>query len=298
MSEHHAVDGIVVGVDGSAASTAAVEWAAQEAALRQLPVTLVHVQPDAATAAAWIAAPIAAAVLAADAQEGRDILAQAAARVTANSPAGKPISVHQRLLSGAAVPVLSDMSKDADMVVVGCRGLSTVPRVLVGSVSRGLLHHAHCPVAVIRHERGASISPEAPVVVGVDGSEASQTAVAIALDEASRRGVGLTVVHACSDDNLDIVDVGWQDVFQLGAEIVAEQLAGHRERYPDVTVRTVVKLSAPARWIIDEGEHSRLIVVGSHGRGGFAGMLLGSVSNSVVQAAHVPVIVARGLCTP
>ncbi len=78
------------------------------------------------------------------------------------------------------------------MVVVGCRGQGAVARVLLGSVSSGLVHHAHCPVAVIHDEDPLTArSPQAPVVVGVDGSPTSELATEIAFDEASpRRGIG------------------------------------------------------------------------------------------------------------
>ena len=86
------------------------------------------------------------------------------------------------------------------MIVVGCRGLGAIGRRLLGSVSWGLVHHAHCPVAVIHDEDPLMPTPAmAPVVVGIDGSPASEAATAIAFEEASRRGVELVAVHAWSD---------------------------------------------------------------------------------------------------
>ena len=92
-------------------------------------------------------------------------------------------------------PALVDISKDAEMIVVGCRGLGGVQGLLLGSVSTGLVHHSHCPVAVIHGEDLVMNSADAPVVVGIDGSPASELATAIAFDEASRRGVGLVALH-------------------------------------------------------------------------------------------------------
>ena len=178
------------------------------------------------------------------------------------------------------------------MIVVGCNGRGAVARVLLGSVSSGVVRSARCPVAVIHAE--ASYLPDAtraPVLVGIDCSPASELALAIALDEASRRGVELTALHAWSD--VAVYQIPWLD-WKLEAErSLAEYLVGWRERYPDVKVNRVITLDHPGRALIEESETAQLVVVGSHGRGGLSGMLLGSVSNAVVHAGRAPVIVAR-----
>src|SRR5271157_4613381 len=124
-------------------------------------------------------------------------------------------------------------------------------------------------------------------------SRASELATAIAFDEASWRGVELIALHAWSDAHVsDIPSIEWSAQQAVGEEALSERLAGWRERYPDVAVRRRIVLDAPARHLLEEAESSQLLVVGSHGRGGFPGMLLGSVSTAVAQAARVPVIVA------
>ncbi len=179
------------------------------------------------------------------------------------------------------------------MMVVGCRGQDALQRTLLGSVSTGLVHHAHCPVAVIHDEAPILLGPSRlPVLVGIDGSPVSELATAIAFDEASFRGVDLVALHARSDlDNS--LSMEWSPLQSRAAEILAERLAGWQERYPDLTVHRRVVFDRPARHLLDESESAQLVVVGSHGRGGFAGMLLGSVSTAVVHAARIPVIIAR-----
>jgi nucleotide-binding universal stress UspA family protein len=179
--------------------------------------------------------------------------------------------------------------------VVGCRGQEALQRNLLGSVSTGLIHHAHCPVAVIHDEAPILLgTSQLPVLVGIDGSPASELATAIALDEASFRGVDLLAVHAWTDsDTSRVLSKQWSTLQSRAAEILAERLAGWQERYPDVTVHRRLVFDRPARNLIEASESAQLVVVGSHGRGGFAGMLIGSVSAAVVHAARIPVIVAR-----
>lgn len=292
MSTRHAPLGIVVGVDGSPASRVAVDWAARDAAMRGAALTLVHVLPGAAMQA-WIQVPLPVAFLEDEQQAAREILADA--RDVADAAAGADaLRIDQKVLSGQSIPALADLTKDADIIVVGSRGLGKWGRRLLGSVSSGLVHHAHCPVAVIHDEDPLIPHPaQAPVVVGIDGSPASEDATAIAFDEASRRGVALVAVHTWSDAGYELPDAGWSDVQPEEDMLLAERLAGWQERYPDVAVRRSVHRDRPARRLLEEAETAQLLVVGSHGRGGFAGMLLGSVGSEVVQLSRVPVIVAR-----
>ncbi len=131
------------------------------------------------------------------------------------------------------------------------------------------------------------------MAVGIDGSPASEFATAIAFDEASRRGVELVAVHTWMNNSDFAVDVAPDGLTEQADEELAQRLAGWCERYPDVTVRRVVGQDNPAHHLVQESRRAQLLVVGSHGRGGFAGLLMGSVSWAVAQAARIPVIVAR-----
>jgi nucleotide-binding universal stress UspA family protein len=179
------------------------------------------------------------------------------------------------------------------MVVVGCRGLGAVSRWLLGSVTADLIRHAHSPVVVVHGEQESLPSAgTAPVVVGIDGSPASENALAFAFDEASRRGVPLVAVHAWGDvDGEPLPGSQWENLRVLAEERVAERLAGWGERYPDVVIQREVVLDRPAHHLLQRSRTAQLTVVGSRGRGGFAGLLLGSVSKSVAEAAETPVVV-------
>ncbi|ULE33416.1 universal stress protein [Mycobacterium sp. IDR2000157661] len=293
MPERKRHRGIVVGADGSVPSQAAVRWAAREATMRDLPLTIMHanrVSEISASVLMWPAGRIPQEVLALQEDEARKIISDAVG-VAREYTAPRRLEVDTETFLGGPVPTLIDLSKDAQLVVVGSRGRSAFNRALLGSVSSGVIHHSHCPVAVIHDE--APPSDNLPVLVGIDGSRASEAATAIAFDEASWRGVELIALHVWSDADLSEFSMDWETVHAAASKTLAERLAGWHERYPDVAVRKVVEFQQPAHHLVKLSKQAQLVVVGSHGRGGFAGMLLGSVGSAVVQAARVPVIVAR-----
>ena len=293
MSSHHAHLGIVVGIDDSPAAKVAVGWAAREAKLRGTSLTLVHaVSPSLAT---WRDTPLPPGLAQWQKAHGRRLLDDAVKIVEETCRYGGVPQTQTEVLPSAAVPTLIDLSKDAEMVVTGCCDTARRPRRLLGSVSAALLRHAHCPFAIIRDgDPLAERRLQAPVLVGIDGSSASEVATAIAFDEAWRRNVGLIALHAWSDvDASEWPGVDWPATQSIAEQVLAERLAHCREQYPDVKVRSVVVRDQPAPQLVKQSAEAQLLVVGSHGRGGFDGMLVGSVSESVAQMARTPVIVVR-----
>lgn len=296
MSKLSPHPGVVVGVDGSPGSKRAVQWAARDAELRNVPLTLVHVVP--ATAGTWLESSLIPEWMRRQRERGQQVIDEALRIATRSCPHGS-VQIDCEMPTGITVPTLVELSADADMMVVGCLGTGTLRGRHLGSISAGLVHHARCPVAVIREGTQVSAHTErAPVLLGVDGSPESELATAIAFEEASRRGVELVALHAWSplgwfDDIVSLSGPSWSELREAEDEILAERLAGWTERYPDVSVRRHVVRDKPAHQLVETSKWAQLVVVGSHGQGGFAGMLLGSVSAAVVLLAQAPVIVAR-----
>lgn len=273
MSESAAPHGVVVGVDGSASSLSAVRWAAGEARLRHLPLTIVHVHDGPGSDEADT-------VLAEATMAGHDACAAAG------------LSVESRRLTGKVVPALVEVSRGAQLTVVGSRGRSGRAS---GSVGLGLLHHARNPVAIVHADVAPRLGPgRRPILVGIDGSKTSLSAAAIAFNEASLRSADLLALYVCKDSDAPGAHGKHVTIVEQEAEdSLRETLADLQLQYPEVAMHPLVRFANPAQQLLIQSERSQLVVVGSHGRGAVAGKLLGSVSAAVAEASRVPVIVAR-----
>jgi len=281
---------VVVGVDGSERALRAVRWAAAEAARRHLPLRVV-------LAFEWPRHhPIGEIDLG---ESYRDVVRGQARRHLADAAAVaeravEGVEVEQRLVDGFPTPVLAAESERAQLVVIADRGLGGVSGLLLGSVAAGLGAHARCPLVVVRGVPDPE--PGAPIVVGVDGSPLSEPALAFAYEAAAVRGVALEAVHAWREvvGDLDVATLlDWDAVEVEERALLAERLAGWAEKFPDVPVRRVVTRERPAHVLVEQSRGAQLVVVGSRGRGGFTGLVLGSVSHAVLHHAHCPVAVVR-----
>jgi nucleotide-binding universal stress UspA family protein len=284
---------ILVGVDGSPESLAAVRWAAQEAVLRNAQVTVMHVV--APIVVSWPIDYLEVSYAEWQEDNAQHVVEQAQKTFHAAIGDTEPPRLRAQIRHDGVVTELTEASSKATMVVVGSRGLGPIGGAFLGSASRGLLHHARRPVTIVKADAAKTPGPNAPVLLGIDGSPASEKAAAFAFDEASRRGVNLVALHAWSDVGVfPVLGMDWHEYEEQGHQVLAERLAGWQAQYPDVHVRRRIVCDRPARWLIDESRQAQLVVVGSRGRGGIAGMLLGSVSTAVAEKATAPVTVVRG----
>ena len=187
-------------------------------------------------------------------------------------------------------------SSRAGIVVIGARGHGAVSGLLLGSVSQHVGQHASCPVVVTRERANPH---QHRIVVGVDGSPGSDKAIDFAIEIAARKEVPLVAVHGWRDRSGATTGTGspaWSKTIeriQTGERLLGDALAGWAAKYPQVEIVREAIPVHPARLLADASEHAALVVVGSRGRGGFVGLLLGSVSQSVLHHAHCPVAVVR-----
>ncbi|GIJ81331.1 Nucleotide-binding universal stress protein, UspA family [Micromonospora phaseoli] len=284
---------IVVGYDGSPDATAALQWALQQARQDDRAVRLAYVF-EWLTVAGWVGPGVTPGMW--PDEQARRQVEELVGKAAADAAAAHPeLTVRGDVLDGPPALVLEEISAQAGLLVLGSRGHGGFAGLLAGSTAVTVTAHAHCPVVVVRSDSAAG-ARTGHVAVGVDGSEPSLLALGFAVEQASLRRVPLHVVRA------------WQprrDQWSLTGEqardaALADQRADldealHRWQgtFPDVEVSVETAAAAPAGLLIDASRNAQLIVVGTRGRGGLRGMLLGSVSQQLIQHAHCPVAVVR-----
>jgi nucleotide-binding universal stress UspA family protein len=274
---------VVVGVDGSAESLAAVDLAAREATLRSRPLLVVHgmeqpylqfladPKPDRPAESALH-------------QHAERVVSESVARARNAAPT---IEVLGEVMMASGAQALISHSHGASLVVVGYRGLGAFTGLLVGSIAIHVASHATCPVLIAR----GTMDPALPVLLAADGSPANDPAVRFAFEEAAMRGAPLVALHVWShpasrrlgDTQLLIHEAPLVD--EDGSGMLAEALASSQDEYPHVAVRRQVVNGRTRKTIIDATGDAQLVVLGARGHGGFAGLLLGSVSQAVLRHA-------------
>jgi nucleotide-binding universal stress UspA family protein len=281
---------IVVGVDESAGAAAALRWAVREADVHGWSVNAVFAWTYLDQHHVIVGEPFDPSYGEADAASALDSIVDAALG------AARGATVEQRVVNDHAAPGLLEASEGADLLVVGARGLGRLQGVLLGSVSQQCLHHATCPVAIVRDGTEHSREGITRVVVGIDGSDTAGRALEWALEEGRRHHATVEVVHAwafpygtgepsvaVAFDYTPLEDAARRT---LDAAVESADTRG----LPAPVTRTLAVGSAAAS-ILQAAEDADLVVVGSRGLGGFKGLMLGSVSYHVAHHATCPVVV-------
>ncbi|MFE3442433.1 universal stress protein [Nocardia sp. NPDC059180] len=293
LREHSPTD-VVVGIDGSQGSLAAARWAARFAAERGRALRLAHGMELVGTAKlVSTAGGVTASLLEAMKENSRHLLDRAEQAVSEEAP---DLPVSARVSVGSAAALLIEESAEAFAVIIGATGNVGILGHL-GSTLLAVVSRAHGPVIVVRADAEGAIRSTGPVVVGVDGSPVSEAAVAAAFTEAAVRRTDLVAIHVHNDRRLESERLRKllpeAEVESAGQEVLSERLAGWQEKFPDVTVIRKTYSDHPTARLREWSDTAQLVVVGSRGRGGFTGLLLGSTSNSLVQHAGCPVMVVR-----
>lgn len=293
---------IVVGVDGTPSSGAAADWAAAEAVRRHVPLRVVNAYQLPATVypAPGLYPP--------EITEATRMLSEQ----TVDDCASGLRKLHPELdvevasRVGHPVLVLQDESRHAVMTVVGSHGTHQFTDAVSGAIAGHLAGHAHSPVVVIRTSIPVATPglPLGPVIVGVDDSPHAQAAIGFAFDEAALRGARLVAIHTWDERPISRamasvpLPMNLSHVAESEQRLLAEQLAGWADKYPDVSLEHVLATGYAAETLLERSgpplsQSAQLLVVGSRGRGGFAGLLLGSTSAALIAHARCPVAVVR-----
>ncbi|MEU3949987.1 universal stress protein [Streptomyces sp. NPDC029526] len=300
---------ITVGLDGSPESRAAAEWAAREARLRGLPLRVLHVrepEPEARFPALPGRAPASDPAPTGSGGGRWSVLEEAAEGLRLRHTG---IEVVAEQADGRAVDVLVEASADADLLVLGSRGLGPVGGFLVGSVGLGVVARTERPVVLVRageqaadeHEPDPVGIPSAatryrPVLLGVDAARPEDAVIGFAFEEAARRGTGLHAVHGWNlppyyVHGLPADPELYDEVAAAEAEALTKALRPWRERYPQVEVEEEPIGGSPSVRLVEASRGASLVVVGRRVRRGPFGGRIGALTHAVLHHAVAPVAV-------
>ncbi|HEY6746405.1 MAG TPA: universal stress protein [Mycobacteriales bacterium] len=279
--------GVFVGVDQSACSREALEWAAADAAARHTRLTVASVVDLPRLGDV----PLSGELLDAAQRAAQQTVDAAAGRARTVAPG---LEVEGRVLTGNPAAELLLLCGGADEIVVGSHGTSELRALLIGSVGSQVAEHAHVPAVVVRDR-----STTGPVLVAVDNSPHSDAALQYGFAYADRHGLPLLALHVYTLGALGYpvmpypVEEELDRVRSESARTAEASVGRWTEKYPDVEARTEVVEGGAVHQLVEASRTASLVVVGTRGHGGLAGMLLGSVSHGVMRHAHCPVVIAR-----
>ncbi|MFA1542690.1 universal stress protein [Actinomadura monticuli] len=280
-----AITGVVAGYDGSQNGVQALDWAAGEARVRGLPLTVMHAWE------AFIGGSMAMPTvdLGSIAQQTLD---GGVEHVRKEAP---DVPVQGVLECGRPAAKLIEAGRSAALIVLGPRGLGGFAGLVLGSVSAQVVAHAACPVVIARGTDGRPGTEPGRAVVGVDGSPASRAALEMAFTEADLHGLSVHAVAAWEPAPVQDLPPLVDEVGMRGAATARlnELMAPLRDLHPGVDAQAEIMVGPPREVLLEAAQGARLLVVGSRGMGGFRGLLLGSVSHALVQYAPCPVAVVH-----
>ncbi|MFF0344761.1 universal stress protein [Kribbella sp. NPDC004875] len=285
---------IVVGYDGSPGSVSALEWAAAAAERTMAPLRIVEAFEIVITARP---APGHVVPLEAVRTARQEQLEEVVAKLRLEHPGVH--HVETSLMGGAAAKTLVDAARDARLVVLGSRGHGGWSGLLVGSVAVQVTTHADCPVVVIPHDFQPRTGQQPTVVVGVDGSKYSARAIDFAFDQAESLHGRVVAVHAWTSpyltyhDGESMLEFDEDKVREESGLLVAESVAGAAAEHPDVRWTVELSEGSAGRALTRRSGSADLVVVGTRGHGGFTGLLLGSVGQSVLHHTRCPIAVVH-----
>ena len=272
---------IVVGMDESSGAAAALRWAVEQGARSGLPVAALMAWSYRDQHRLVRAAPFDLEYTPDDAARDLDAIVERAMGADATA-------VSRDTRRGDPSDVLLSASRRAELLVVGARGMGGFKGLLVGSVSRDVMNRSHCPVAVIRD---ASYDQNGPVVVGVDGSEATRAALGWGVADAAARRCPLVALYACRPVVAGdyVVEIASDE--RLAAQLLQREIGAVDTSGLENPVETRVVRGAAAPALVEASAAASLVVVGTRGKRPLAGLFLGSVSDYVTHHARCPVVV-------